>query len=1094
MLTLMIGRGKTGKTRMLLERVKECPANTMASRIVIVPEQLSHMTERRLAALCGDEISFVSEVLSFTRLYNRVCSLYGGAARASLDAVGRLLTARLSLDSIRHQLKVFASTAGRAAFLGGMVEMIDELKSYDITPEILSKTAGETGGLFSQKLSELALILGTYDAHIARGAMDPRDHLTLLKNMLRENDYARERYFFVDGFTDFSAQELGVLRELLRSCREMTVTVPCDDPAAGEDLFTPGRETLRRLLDMAASCGVKARIVTADYQRELPGCLTYLEQNLFRYSAPEFDGDAPQISLNCLRDKLEECRRCGAVLKKHAMEGIRYRDMLVATGDTSGYGGLLETVFRSMGIPVYRTEKRDILSHPAASFVLLALEAALDNLETETVTACLKTGYCNVTRDDCDAIENYALTWRIRGSKWLSPWRMHPEGYDGQLTPEIEEELTELCGKRDQALGPIVRLRSALRSAENLLGQMTAIYEFLEETRLCDRLEKEMEENVREGQQERAQETAQIYGILLECLRQISGVLGKTNPTGDELLRILKISLGQYQVGTIPAVLDAVQFGSVEQVRGSEPKILYVLGCNEGVLPSAVAGGSLLTEQERGILRDNFSIHLAPDSEGNMERQLLTIYSALTAPTEQLYVSCCQNSGNDQLQPSFIYRRLEKLFPSCGEISTFETEYTMDSAAQAYLSQDGSPEKAALAAAISRAAQELGSLAEAIAFGRDAARERDQVVSRGLSETLFGSPVSLTASRLDQLGKCPLNFFLNYGLKARVRKEATFNASEFGTFIHYILEKTVKLLSDKGTITPIDREESTRLIESHLQEYAENRMGREEQTNRQKYLFDRNGEEAAALLEDISHELSISDFHPEAFELQFGGRDMPPVEVEGRLGKGKLSGFVDRADVWHGEDGDYLRVVDYKSGTKSFDYTEIYGGVGMQMLLYLFAMKDQSTAPVIPAGVLYVPAKHPFKAGEPDEEASEMILKRSGVVLDDEQVLEAMEHGEKFRYLPVKNGNKGRGDYAISEKQMRNLEDFVEKKMAGAVDQVLSGDFAPSPFYRGINQNPCRYCDYVSVCQKDQSFRRSHYVEDLTADEFWEKLGGEKCE
>ena len=47
MLTVITGRGKTGKTRLLLEAVKACPATSMASRIVLVPEQLSHETERR---------------------------------------------------------------------------------------------------------------------------------------------------------------------------------------------------------------------------------------------------------------------------------------------------------------------------------------------------------------------------------------------------------------------------------------------------------------------------------------------------------------------------------------------------------------------------------------------------------------------------------------------------------------------------------------------------------------------------------------------------------------------------------------------------------------------------------------------------------------------------------------------------------------------------------------------------------------------------------------------------------------------------------------------------------------------------------------
>ncbi len=1090
MLTLIIGRGKRGKTTSLLEQVKNCPAMGMAQRIVIVPEQLSHVTERRLAEMCGDKISFVSEVLSFTRLYNRVCSISGGGARTTLDSTGRLLTARLALGSIRHRLKVFASASGRGEFLSSIVNIIDELKSYGITPKILADTAGETTGMFSEKLSELGLILGTYEASLAQGACDPRDHLTLLARQLQEGGYGRGRHFFVDGFTDFSTQEIDVLRQLLMDSGNMTVTVPCDDILGNDPLFAPGRETAQRLLSMAGSCGQETKIITMDHVRPVPGALTYMEEHLFDYGAAVYEKDASCITTAGFTDVLTECTRCGAVLKDHAMKGIRYRDMFVCTGDESTYGPVLENVLSSMGVPVYRSSKRDILSHPAAAFVLLALEAAVDNLETETVTAYLKTGYSGVDKDTCDAIENYAITWKVRGSRWQTQWTMHPEGYDGKFTPEIETELEQLNQARDTSVGPVLRLRTRLRSAQTGESQMVAIYEFLEETGLYEALNREMEADTARGDQERAQETAQIYSCLMECLKQIYGVLGKTSPKTDELLQIIRLALSQYQVGTIPAVLDAVQFGSVEGVRGHEPRLLYVLGANSGVLPATGAGGSLLTERERCILRDDFDLTLAPDSEKNMERQLLTIYSALTAPTEKLYVSYASGVGTEQLQPSFLMERLNQMFPQRGQSGGLETEYTPASAAEAVLMYGEDMAHSALRAAISRAAREITELAVAIASGKRAAEPRDEKVAPETAEKLFHSPVPLTASRLDQIGKCPLSFFLNYGLKARVRKEAAFDAAEFGTFIHDVLEHTVKELAARGTITPLELSESEKMVESRLLSYGAARLG-QETTARDEYLFRRNGQEAALVLQDVAQELSQSDFQPREFELHFGSGDgLPAVSVRGENGEGKLSGYVDRADVWQGPEGEYLRVVDYKSGTKKFDYTELYHGVGMQMLLYLFAMEAGSRENTIPSGVLYMSAKHPFASGDP-EDGEEKSTRRSGLVLGEENVLSAMEHGETYQYLPVKKGKSGLGDYAISRKQMDILKNFVEKKMGEAVDTVLSGDFAARPFYRGRSQDPCSYCDYVEVCGRDKSFRRQNYHEDITPGEFWNQVGGE---
>lgn len=1098
MLHLILGRGKSGKTTRLLQAVQDCPAMGMAQRIIIVPEQLSHSTERKLSQLCGDSISFVSEVLSFTRLHDRVCTLAGGGARPVLDASGRILTANLSLSSIRHRLKVFASAAGKPEFLGQMVSMIDELKSYDITPKTLSDTAGKTTGLFSEKLGELSLILGAYEAVTAQGAADPRDSLTLLRRNLRESGYPRGRYFFVDGFTDFSGQELGVLEELLKQCQEMTVTLPCDNIWGTDPLFAPGRETARQLLELSRKVGIETEIITPMYCRNLPEDLTYLEEHLFSYGSEGLHTKDQSVFASQFSDKMAECLRCGGILKKAAMEGIRYRDMMICTGDEAGYGPLLETLFRTMDIPLYRTEKRSLLSHPAVAFLLLAMEAATDNFETDTITAYLKTGYSQVPEDFCDLIENYAITWAIRGSKWQKQWVMHPDGYDGRFTPEVYAQLEALNREKDHAIAPVVHLKSGLKNAEHVTGQMEALYRFMEETALYHTLEQEIRQATEEGRQAEAQETAQIWGMLMECLQQINAVLGSTPQKPEDILKILKIALNQYKVGTIPAVLDAVTFGGIDKSRGQEPKIMYVLGANEGVLPSIPAGGSLLTERERALLRDEFQIQLAPDTEGNLQRQLLTIYSCLTAPTDRLYLSYCEKNAGETLQKSFVVGRVEGLLPDMLPIPETETEYTLETAAQGYLITQGDLETAALNLAIGRAAKEIAELAEAIARGEAGARPRETEVLRAESEQLFGSPVNLTASKLDQLGNCPLNFFLNYGLGAKIREEATFNAAEFGTFIHHILEKTVLTLSQQEHIEALDREKSREMVEEYLRDYAATRLGLDEQSPRQQYLFQRNGEEAAVVLEEVSRELSSSEFHPEAFELNFGGKDgLPPLLVRGNLGEGRLSGFVDRGDIWKDGDQTYLRIIDYKSGSKKFDYTELYGGVGMQMLLYLFALKNDGiqghTGQLTPAGVLYVPAKAPFSSGDSDDTA-EKNQKRSGVVLGEESVLQAMETGDGYEFLPVKKTKSGLGEYALSRQQFDVMEEFVKRRVGDAVDQILSGDFKPEPFYRGQSHDPCKYCNYADVCGLDPQKRKKFYRAKISGKDFWTLIGGEDNE
>ena len=1105
MLTLILGRGKSGKTTILLGRVAACTAEGMSSRVLIVPEQLSHQTERALSALCGDKISFPSEVLSFTRLSTRLCALYGGGARQVLDGAGRLLTARMALSAVSSRLKVFGSTALKPDFLESVVSMIDELKSYDVSPERLLEASRASVGQFAQKLQELSEILAAYNAVAGRGKCDPRDRMTLLREQLLEEDYAESRYFFVDGFTDFSAQELGVLEALLRRGAGLTVTLPWQE---GEDLFAPGESTLARLLSMARDAGTDVETVYADYRRELPKGLTYLEKHLFSTSSEPLPEETAGVNLVEAPDLLAECRRCASELRRLAEQGLRWREMAVAVSDPGRYGPVMEAVCGEFGIPLFTGVKTPMTAFPAAAFLLLALDAVTEGMTQESVTAWLRTGYAGVTPDQCDALENYAYVWNIRGQRWYRDWTEHPEGYDGRFTDEIHAQLEELNQVRSQAMEPLMHLSSGLKTAGNVQGQMMAVYRFLEETDLFQKVQAQVTQRMEAGEIETAQETAQLWNTLMACLQQTTDVAGETSLGSGDLAKLLRMVLGKYEVGTIPAVLDAVGFGDISSLRGMEPAALMVLGANNGRLPGSPASGSLLSEREREVLQD-LDIQLAPDGSRAMDRQLLEIYAAFTAPTQKLIISWPAGSGDEALQPSYLVERIRALLPALTIQSVTEDPaevMTVEALTELYLSSEEAGD-ALTKEAVRRTAQQVPELMDSITEAKAAALRRELNVSNLLSKKLFGSPVALTASRLDELGNCPLSFFLYYGLKARERKPASFDAAEYGTFLHHILEKTVEEVTVSHMPLPLSDRESAALVEKHMGPYLESRMQNAgDLSAREHYLYMRNSREAKLVLEDISKELAASEFRPCAYELQFGdGKDLGPLTIYSRLGEGHLDGTVDRVDLWHSPEGDYYRIVDYKSGSKTFDYTELSGGVGMQLFLYMFALRSRhipgAVGTAIPAGAVYLPARQGFVAADtpmPEDEAEELHHKkgpkRTGLLLENPQVLSAMETEQQGYYLPVgaKKKDKPLGDYVISGEQMDLLEGFIQRQMQLALERIYSGSFPAEPFYRGRSHDPCSWCKYQDVCQKDESFRREHYQPALKAEEFWNRIGGKQ--
>ena len=130
---------------------------------------------------------------------------------------------------------------------------------------------------------------------------------------------------------------------------------------------------------------------------------------------------------------------------------------------------------------------------------------------------------------------------------------------------------------------------------------------------------------------------------------------------------------------------------------------------------------------------------------------------------------------------------------------------------------------------------------------------------------------------------------------------------------------------------------------------------------------------------------------------------------------------MDRVDGYIRDGRLYLRVMDYKSGKKSFSLSDIWYGLNMQLIIYLYALHEEGLDryrrllseelnEIVPAGVLYVPVRDDIIDGDraaTEEELHskrEAALRRSGLLSEDMSLLDAMEQGieDKGRFIPIK--------------------------------------------------------------------------------------------
>ena len=196
---------------------------------------------------------------------------------------------------------------------------------------------------------------------------------------------------------------------------------------------------------------------------------------------------------------------------------------------------------------------------------------------------------------------------------------------------------------------------------------------------------------------------------------------------------------------------------------------------------------------------------------------------------------------------------------------------------------------------------------------------------------------------MERLRSCHFAYFMEYGLKAKARRAAAFDAPQIGTFLHYLLEHVTKDVLDRGGFAAVGEEDLHALVRRYIEQYAAEVLQNLEGRNaRFWYLFARLRNTAYAVVDQIAEEMRCSDFVPLAFELSFGERgELPAVTVSEPDAELRIGGKVDRVDGWVKDNRLYLRVVDYKSGKKAFDLAAVRMGLDIQMLLYLFALKKE---------------------------------------------------------------------------------------------------------------------------------------------------------
>ena len=1102
MLQFLIGRAGTGKTAAVIDEIKANMARGLGDNILLVPEQYSHEAERELCRRCGDRLSLYAEVLSFSGLARRVESRRGGAAAPWLDKGGRMLCMALALQGIGARLKVYGAAQRRAEMQALLLSAVDELKTARVDADMLHAAAAACPDGLGDKLEDLALVLEAYEGVVANGRADPADRLTLLARKIDEGGLPRSSRVYVDGFIDFTRQEQEVLCAMLRQGAELTVCLTVDDLYGENEIFELSRRAARALSAAAEELGIGVRVTSLPPQPARSDALRFFAEHMFDYTDDTWSGSSP-VRLLRAESLSAECEEAAALCLSLVRDGgCRWRDIAIVARGWEDYRPTLESVFRFYGVPLYTAARSDLMAKPLPAMIAGVYEILQGGWALDDMVSYLRTGLAGLTEAECDELESYLFKWQLRGSAWQrrGDWRQHPDGYGGEYTPEVEEKLARINALRRKAAGPLGAFAKAAGEADTAAGQAKALAGLFESLHLPETLSARADALQALGREKSAAETRQLWELVVSALEQCDGILGDTPMDAQQFGRLFTLMLSRYEIGTIPVSLDRVTAGDFDRNRRRDIRHLIVLGAAENRLPMAEEAAGVFSQEERRRLLE-LDIELGPGGESELWREFALIYHTLTLPSESLTMLCPMADADGSAQrPAFVWRRAQALFGI-------------------------RPENADLAdARMSAPAPALGLAAEAIRGGggrekaaaeyfAETAPERAQALhaaaeltrgslSRAGVERLYGKKLRLSASRIERFAACRFAYFCQYGLKARPYAPAGFQPPEMGTFMHYVLENVAREAGKRGGFKVLTDQDLEALTDEYVEKYVSEELNDfQEKSSRFVYLFRRLKDSVRRVVADMASELRVSDFEPLDFELDFSkAADIPPIELGEEAEKLALIGVADRVDGWLHDGKLYLRVVDYKTGHKEFSLSDVWHGMNLQMLLYLFTLSDGGAEhyghDIVPAGIMYIPARSPMLSTDGPAEEEEILaargkeLRRSGLLLDDSggALQEAWEHGNDKRYIPIKIvRGKPSTDALANAAQLGMLDRHIRRTLKDMAGQLRAGSIAADPWFRSQAENACLRCDYAAACRfrEGHGGEKSRYLPRYSPEEVW---------
>lgn len=1099
---IIYGRSGTGKTTYIFNQIKE-KIKQKNKIYIIVPEQMSFVAEQHLLNTIDTNSSINAEVLTLSRMADRVISETIGNLQTHLSKIGKSMIIYDALDNQKDKMNFLKSSDKNLELVQ---RTITEFKKHNVDKENLSKAINNLEDKYLQlKLSDIKNVLDKYQEKIQGSYIDEADSLTILAENIELVDFFTDSIIYIDEFAGFTPIEYKIIEKLCTLAKEITITVCTDSLENVENLddsiYYFNQITAEKLLDIAKKTGSYIEKINIDEIKKFKSQeLLSLAENLYTNNTKKYTEKTQDIQLFIAQNPHYEVENVAQnILDLVKNKNYRYKDIAVVSADIENYSEDIKAIFEEYNIPVFIDEKKDVSQNILMKYIISLLNIYANNYSYESMFSYIKSGILEIPANKIFLLENYVKKWGIRGSKW------YKSDFEFEEKNDIQDEVNKT---KKQTIEPIIELK------KNLSGEKTAkeitkkLYEFIEKNNIQENILKKAEELEEKEQKEAADGYRAGIKIFFDVLDEIFMIFENDKMSFERYNKILQIGISQSEFGRIPSSFDQVLFGDTDRTKTRDIKILFLLGINDGAIPNILKDEGFLNDKDRDRLKEN-NIEIAKNSLELLYENQFNIYKVLCMPEEKLYLSYpVTDKEGKAIRPSILITQIKKIFENLTEDSDIiEKKYkittkqaTLNNVIEKYKQYlDGENIDEEWENAILWYKQNQKDKITKILKGADYTNIPEQITAGNIKE-IYGKNLRTSISRLEQYRKCPFSFHLKYGLKLNEEEEFKIRSLDTGNFMHEVIDEVFsKIETNQLDVKTISKEELNKIIE----EIINQKLGMSKNyifTSSPKFivLTKRLKKVVNESIQYIIEQLKNSKFELYGHELEFNEKsELKPMKIDLENGNQvTVTGKIDRIDIAKTENNTYVRIIDYKSSVKDINLNQVVAGIQIQLLTYLDEISQQKQFD--PAGVLYFSLIDTIiKADKKmtDEQLKKEInknFKMKGMIVADIDIVKMMDKklapSTSSDIIPVyldKEGNISEGkSKTLNKEKFERLQKYTKHIISEISKEIFSGNIDIKPYYMS-KKTPCEYCQYKTICNFDPKLENNtyRYIKNLSNEE-----------